>query len=68
MEVNNTLSKKRLNRKVYGYSVASLIELMVSLLDTYAKLMKLRCSDELIEVIFELFFNVFLLSTDHRGR
>ncbi|KAJ3054452.1 hypothetical protein HK097_001794 [Rhizophlyctis rosea] len=35
----------------FGYAVSSLMDLMLSLLDRYAELMKLKCSERIMEII-----------------
>ncbi|KAI8825282.1 exocyst complex subunit Sec15-like-domain-containing protein [Fimicolochytrium jonesii] len=37
----------------YGFAITSLMDLMLSLLDRYAELMKNRCVDELVQIIEE---------------
>ena len=37
--------------EVYGYNISSLLDMMVSMLDTYAELMKNRCSKRLVEIL-----------------
>ena len=43
----------------FGYAVSSLMDLMLSLLDRYAELMKLKCSERIMEVRESVFENMF---------